>query len=58
MAQQNNSFFRATGQTKVFVINWAIYMFLIIATTIYAYARLDFVRSGPPQEQASETPKP
>lgn len=40
-------YFQATGQTKLFVINWAIYMLLIIVTTIYVYARLDFVRSGP-----------
>lgn len=36
---------QATSQTKYFVLNWLIYGLAILITTIYCYARLDFVRS-------------
>lgn len=52
------SFTWSSSQTKVFVINWAIYMFLIVATSVYAYARLDYVRSGPQHEHTSENQTP
>lgn len=35
----------ASAQTKVFVLNWLVYGLAIILTTVYCYARLDFVRS-------------
>jgi hypothetical protein len=35
----------ASGQTKVFILNWLVYGLAIILTTVYCYARLDFVRS-------------
>jgi hypothetical protein len=35
----------SSSQTKYFVLNWAIYGLAIIITTVYCYARLDFVRS-------------
>lgn len=38
-------FFNASSQTKYFALNWAIYGILIILTTVYCYARLDYVRS-------------
>jgi hypothetical protein len=38
-------FREASFQTKFFVLNWIVYTIAIIVTTIYAYARLDFVRS-------------
>lgn len=35
----------ASAQTKVFVLNWLVYGLAILITTVYCYARLDFVRS-------------
>ena len=35
----------ASYETKMFALNWAIYLILIIVTTVYCYARLDYVRS-------------
>lgn len=35
----------ATSKTQYFVLNWLIYGLAILITTIYCYARLDFVRS-------------
>lgn len=35
----------ASSQTKYFIINWLVYGLAIIITTVYCYARLDFVRS-------------
>lgn len=35
----------STPQTKYFILNWIIYGLAIIITTVYCYARLDFVRS-------------
>lgn len=39
-------YYEASPQTKYFVLNWLVYGIVIIATTIYCYARLDFVRSN------------
>jgi|GEM_PF-3198861 len=57
------SFYKSSRETKWFVLNWFIYGLAIVATSIYCYARLDFVRSytvTPPAPQAptplSETP--
>lgn len=38
-------FRRANPKTRWFIFNWAIYILLMIVTTIYCYARLDYVRS-------------
>lgn len=35
----------ASSQTKFFVLNWLVYGLAILITTVYCYARLDFVRS-------------
>lgn len=35
----------ASPQTKYFVLNSLVYGLAIIITTVYCYARLDFVRS-------------
>lgn len=35
----------AKPQTRYFILNWAFYGVLIVASTIYCYARLDYVRS-------------
>lgn len=37
----------ADSHTIYFLFNWALYGILIIASTIYVYARLDYVRSAP-----------
>ena len=37
----------ANRQTIFFALNWIAYFVMIVATTLYVYARLDFVRSGP-----------
>jgi hypothetical protein len=38
-------FFKASWQTKLFVLNMAIYAVAIIWTTVQAYARLEYSRS-------------
>lgn len=38
-------YYEASPQTKFFILNWVIYGVAIIITTIYCYARLEFVRS-------------
>ena len=35
------------SHTKYFLFNWILYAVLMIATTFYVYARMDYVRSGP-----------
>ncbi len=40
----------STKETKMFIFQWAIYFFLLIASTIYCYARLDFHRTAPPKQ--------
>jgi hypothetical protein len=52
----------ANAQIKYFALNWLIYGLAIIITTIYCYARLDFVRSYrtpavESNEQATQTTK-
>lgn len=34
------------SQTKLFILTWAIYMIAIFWTTIQAYARLEYSRTG------------
>ena len=41
----------ADFQTLFFYFNWGFYGFLIIASTVYVYVRLPFVRSTPPLEE-------
>lgn len=36
------------SKTLWFAFNWAAYFILLIATFVYSYARLDFVRTTPP----------
>lgn len=45
---------KESGQVRLFTINWAIYMLMIIVTTVYVYARLDYVRTGP--QKGSDAP--
>lgn len=35
----------ASSQTKYFVLNWLVYGLALLITTVYCYARLDYVRS-------------
>jgi hypothetical protein len=39
------NYITSTSQTKYFILNWAAYGIMIIASTVYCYGRLDFVRS-------------
>ena len=39
-------FKKSHPQTKFFIFNWVIYMIAIIWTTIQAYARLEYSRTG------------
>lgn len=51
-------FVQSSRQTKFFVLNWFIYGLALVVTTIYCYARLDFVRSYqkiPPKSQTSQS---
>lgn len=38
--------FKSGLRTQFFYLNWGIYALALILTTVYCYARLDFVRSG------------
>ncbi|KAF3361827.1 hypothetical protein PHSC3_001593 [Chlamydiales bacterium STE3] len=49
-------FTKAKRETKWFILNWAVYIILLIATTLYCYARLDYVRSYKASETYSKTP--
>lgn len=40
-----HQFIGSSRETKWFILNWTFYMFLIVATTIFCYLRLDYVRS-------------
>lgn len=35
------------NKTRWFYFQWFMYMLVIVLSTVYVYARLDFVRSGP-----------
>jgi len=35
----------ASSQTKYFILNWLVYGLAIIITTVYCFARLNYVRS-------------
>jgi hypothetical protein len=45
MFQWLKEYSESSSQTKYFILNWLVYGLAIIITTIYCYARLDFVRS-------------
>lgn len=45
IAKWISDFSKASSRTKWFIFNWAIYGVAIVVTTIYCYARLDYVRS-------------
>lgn len=51
-------FWATDANTKNFILNWILYGLMIIASTIYVYARLDYVRSAPKAKQSVETPIP
>lgn len=36
--------------TRWFIFQWAVYFILIVLSTVYVYARLDFVRTKPLEE--------
>lgn len=38
-----------------FVFNWFIYLLVLIVTTVYSYARLDYVRTKPLSENVKKT---
>lgn len=44
-------FRQALPLAKSLFFNWALYGLMIIASTIYVYARLDYVRSNRPAGQ-------
>ncbi|CCB86642.1 MULTISPECIES: hypothetical protein [Parachlamydia] len=46
-------FKNATRQTQYFILTWVIYMIAIIASTLYAYGRLEFVKSDDYQSSES-----
>lgn len=48
-------FIEAKRETKWFILNWVVYMILLIVTTLYCYARLDYVRSYRANENHSQT---
>lgn len=45
----------AAPHTRWFIFNWVIYFILLIFTTVYCYARIDFVRTQPLQENVEQT---
>lgn len=49
-----SEFSQANPKTKWFIFNWAIYGIAIIVTTVYCYARLNFVRSYKIEEPKKE----
>ena len=59
MIKRMRQFFEASSKTKYFALNWIVYGAALIITTLYCYARLDYVRSGPPsKKQHEDTRKP
>lgn len=53
----------STSQTKYFTLNGIVYLLAIVITSVYCYARLDFVRSYrtpvvAESKQKIETPQP
>ena len=55
-----DQFRKASSQTKWFILNWFIWGLVLAITTVYAYGRLDFVRSYPTSlntQPSKERPK-
>lgn len=52
-------FLASNRETKWFILNLLFYILILVATTVYCYGRLDFVRSGPThtQQELNEQPK-
>lgn len=48
-------FTESTKETKWFILNWAVYILLLILTTLYCYGRLDYVRSYKTQPTKTNT---
>lgn len=46
MTSYVRDFFKSDNKTKYFILTLAVYSLALILTTVYCYARLDFVRSG------------
>jgi len=40
-------------QTKYFILTWIVYMIAIIVSTLYAYVRIDLIKSYDEQGKAS-----
>lgn len=55
MLKWYRQFSNASFQTKSFAFTWAIYLLAIIVTTVYCYARLDFVRSTASKSSTSSS---
>lgn len=45
MANKLKTYLEKDSQTRYFFLNWAIYGIAIIASTVYCYGRLNYVRS-------------
>lgn len=58
MNRQIKEDFKGNAQTRYFYLNWLIYFVAILASTIYCYGRLNYVRSYPTSHQSTETQKP
>lgn len=58
MLQWIRRYNNANRQIKFFILNWLVYGLALIITTVYCYARLDFVRSyaKPADEKAVAAP--
>ncbi len=56
MMQWFEQFLNAKRETKWFILNWALYIILLVVTTLYCYARLDYVRSYRVNENHSTNP--
>jgi hypothetical protein len=48
-------FVNSTRETKWFIANWFVYIFIIVITAVYCYVRLDYVRSYKTQTEESST---
>jgi hypothetical protein len=42
------------AHTRYFLFNWILYGIMVILSFVYVYARLDYVRSGPPVETTNQ----
>jgi hypothetical protein len=49
MANWIEQYNESSPKTKSFILTWFIYGLALLITTVYCYARLDFVRSYPSQ---------